>query len=72
MKIVLILVIVTFLVLLTYFSKCSGNEGEHVDFLECIYINPGQELVRYVAIALFINTTLFLGGLHQELYVKIK
>lgn len=26
--------------------------------------------MRNIAISLFINTTLFLGGLHQELYVN--
>ncbi len=48
-----------------YSSHCSNKIG----FLECIYINPGEELMKNIGIALFINTSLFLGGLHQWLYV---
>ena len=42
-----------------------------IGFLECLYINPGEELMKNIGIALFINTNLFLGGLHQWLYVML-
>jgi hypothetical protein len=48
-----------------YSTHCHGEIG----FLECIYVNPGEELMRNIGIALYINTCLFLGGLHQWLYV---
>jgi hypothetical protein len=53
------------LTLSVYSSHCYGEIG----FLECIYISPGEELMKNIGIALFINTSLFLGGLHQWLYV---
>ena len=50
-----------------YSTHCSGDIG----FLECIYISPGEELMKNIGVALFINTSLFLGGLHQWLYVPM-
>lgn len=53
-----------------------GVYGSHcypaVGLLECLYINPGDELMKNIGIALFINTNLFLGGLHQWLYVRLR
>jgi hypothetical protein len=46
-------------------SHCYPSTG----VLECFYVTPGEELMRNIGIALFINTSLFLGGLHQWLYV---
>lgn len=57
------------LVSIVYFFQCRNHQDGSIGLLECIYINPGKQLARDVAIALFINTTLFLGSLHQELYV---
>jgi hypothetical protein len=59
----------------TYTNHCIDK---NIGFLQCIYIDPcsnfinileEENLGKNIAIALFINTTLFLGGLHQELYV---
>lgn len=49
---------------ITYAEKCYG----HVGPLECFYIEPTNHTIQNIIIAIFINTTLFLGGLHQELY----
>jgi len=67
-KIAIMTATTTVLTLSVYCSHCYGEVG----FLECIYINPGEELMKNIGIALFINTSLFLGGLHQWLYVKLK
>ena len=44
--------------------RCSG-----IGALQCFFISPGEELMHNIGIALFINTSLFLRGLHQWLYV---
>lgn len=66
LKIVVLLSATFLLTLSVYGSHCHGEIG----LLECIYISPGEELMRNIGIALFINTSLFLGGLHQWLYVR--
>ena len=53
--------------LCVYSTHCYGEIG----FTECIYISPGEQLMKNIAIVLYINTSLFLGGLHQWLYVLI-
>lgn len=70
-KILLTSLGLVFLVGGVYRYECRNNKDGAIGLLECVYINPGKELARSVAIALFINTTLFLGGLHQELYVRV-
>ena len=49
---------------LTYFDKCYQRTG----VLECFYIEPNNHLFQNIIVAVFINTTLYIGGLHQELY----
>jgi hypothetical protein len=67
LKIGVLLATVTLMTASVYYSHCHGSIG----LLECVYISPGEELMRNIAIALFINTSLFLGGLHQWLYVDL-
>lgn len=64
-KIVVLLIITIAMTLSVYATHCFGQVG----LLECIYLNPGEEMMRNVGIALYINTCLFLGGFHQWLYV---
>jgi hypothetical protein len=66
-KILILLSTTAIMTLSVYSTHCYDEIG----FLECIYISPGDELMRNIGIALFINTCLFLGGLHQWLYVSI-
>jgi hypothetical protein len=49
-----------------YTDHCQASIG----VLECFYLSPSDELAKKIGIALFINTSLFLGGLHQWLYVS--
>ena len=65
-KIGMMTLTVFFLMTYTYLTRCFGS----TTVLQCFYINPGHELVRHIVLALFLNTTLFLGGLHQQLYVR--
>ena len=62
LKILIVSIALVLMVGVVYRYECQEKQ---IGILECIYINPGKELARDVAIAIFINTTLFLGGLHQ-------
>ena len=48
---------------LEYLSVCISIRVIVKDILE------DASMVRNIGVAIFINTTLFLGGLHQEVYV---
>lgn len=67
-KIIIMSLTVITLMTFTFMNHCYSEIG----VLECFYISPTKELGRNIAIAVFINTTLFLGGIHQELYVKLR
>lgn len=49
----------------TYSRQCLPNQ---ISITQCFYIDPNKGSFNTIALALFVNTTLFLGGLHQELY----
>jgi hypothetical protein len=63
-KIVSLLCLLLILSGLTYGEKCYPQVG----MLECFYVEPNNHLLQNIIVAIFINTTLYLGGLHQELY----
>lgn len=66
-KIALLLTATAAMVGSVFATHCYPATG----LLECFYVTPGEELMRNIGIALFINTSLFLGGLHQWLYVRV-
>ena len=49
----------------TYFTECYPVG---ISPSECFYVDPSGQSFNNIGIAIFVNTTLFLGGLHQELY----
>lgn len=63
-KILSLLCVLSVLSAITYFEKCHGAVG----LLECFYVEPNNHLFQNIIVAIFINTTLYLGGLHQDLY----